>query len=259
MRRGLVVWLVPLLAAGGPALCGAQPAAAPGPGPAVSVTVAGSAEAPADWAELTLTVEGQGATAEEALALCDASAQKALEELAALQIAPENLRLGPPEIGGGMDLASQVMIQLPGQGGPPAPTQTVRRSLTVRLSPFDPEAVYEWFCRVIDVGADAGATLGGGNPFMQALPMRSSPIVFGVSDPAPLRDEAIRNGLAAARAVANVAAADSGRELGDMVSILVAETPPEQAYAGLVSAMLSPPTAGRASRTVSVTVTYLVK
>jgi uncharacterized protein YggE len=259
MKACALTWLALTVALGTASLGRGQGGGAVGAPGTIAVTVTGSAEAPADWAELTLTVEGEGATAQEALGLCDASAQKALEELAALQIAPENLRLGAPEIGGGLDLAGQVMIQLPGQGGPPAQTQAVRRSLTVRMAPLDPQTVYEWFCGVVDVGTDAGATLGGGNPLMQALPGRNPQIVFGVNDPASLRDEAIRNGLAAAKAVAEVTAVGCGRVLGDPIGVMVVQSPPEQAYANLVGAMLSPPKPGRAHHTVSVTVTYGLK
>lgn len=254
MRPTTLGWLVSVLAVACAPVCTGQFFVAPGPENTLSVTVTGSAEAPADWADLALSVEGKGATAQEALALCDAAAKAALDELAALQIAPENLRLGPPELG--PDPYAQMMAQVPGNEGEQPPAHTIRRTLTVRMTPVDAESVYEWFCGVIDVGADAGATLRTGSMMSGVLSGGHEAITFGVADPKPLRAQAIRNGLAAAKEAAEVTAAGSGRTLGEIAGLQVAEMSGDQGYMGLIGAMFSQPKPGLAVHNVSVTVTF---
>jgi uncharacterized protein YggE len=226
---------------------------APGPETTLSVTVAGSAEAPAEWAELALSVEGRGATAQEALAVCDESWQKVVGELGTLQIAAENIRSSPPEIG--PDAYAQMMGAMPGEEGGEDAKHAVRRNVTVRLTEMDPQTLYEDLCRIIDVAGDAGATLKTAGP-MQQVYSRGAVVTFGVNDPKPLQGEAIRNGLAAAKEAAEVVAGASGRKLGDVASVQIAELGPEQGYLGMIGAMFYEPQAGRGRYDVSLTVTY---
>ncbi len=254
MRRETCVWVIAVSCV----LCGSlsegQFLVVPGAENTLSVTVTGTAEAPAEWAELALSAEGKGATAQEALGVCDSTSQAVLDELAALQIPSENLRLGPPEMG--PDPYAQMMAQVPGNEGEQPPAHTIRRTLTVRMAPLDAEAVYEWFCRVIDVAADAGAALKTGSMMAGVFSSGSQAIAFGVTDPKPLRAEAIRKGLIAAQEAAKVAAENSGRQLGEIAGIQVAELGADQGYLGLIGSMFSAPKPGMAAHTVSLTVTY---
>jgi len=228
----------------------------PSPDNTLSVTVTGSAESPADWAELNFTVQGQGATAQEALAVCDESWQKLLDELAALGVAEGSIRSGPPEIG--PDSMTQMMVGVPGPGEGEVAKQTVRRNVAVRLAQTDPQALYEGICRLIDAASDAGAALKAPGP-MQQVYSQGAMVTFGVNDPKPLRTQAIGNGLTAAKEVAEVVATSAGRTLGDIAGIQVAELGPEAGYLGMIGEMFSQPKPGRAVASVSLTVTYRLK
>jgi uncharacterized protein YggE len=237
-------------------LCGSlamgQLFVAPGPEGTLSVTVTGSADGPADWVEISLSIDGKGATYQEALGVCQEASKAAVDELAALQIPQENVRLGPPEIGG--DMYAQMVMAVPGmeeQAG--AARQIVRRSLTVRLAPIDPQTLDEKICQVLDAATDAGATIKAPGPVQQVY-SQGGTVVFGVNEPKPLRDKAIANGLAAAKEVAEVAAASAGRKLGDIAGVQVSDM--EAGYMAVVAAVGLSPKPGLATRNVSLTITY---
>jgi len=237
-------------------LCGSIAAGqffvAPSPEGTLSVTATGSAESPADWAEVRLTVEGKGATAQEALSVCDESWRKVLDELATLQIPEKDIHSTPPDIG--LDATAQMVAAMGREEGDEGAKQTVRRGVTVRLAQADEQTLYEGICRIIDVTGDAGAAIKAPGPLEQVWSQQGA-LVFGVNDPKPLRAQAIRNGLAAAKEVADVVAASMERKLGALAGVQVQEVGTE-GYLGMLGAIGFPPKPGQGVYRVSLTVTY---
>ncbi|MBM3476968.1 MAG: DUF541 domain-containing protein [Armatimonadetes bacterium] len=255
MRYGLRVWLVVVSLV----LCGSlamgQLFVAPGPEGTLSVTVTGSADGPADWVEISLSIDGKGATYQEALGVCQEASKAVVDELAALGIPTEDVRLGPPEIGG--DMYSQMVMAVPGMEEQAAAARlAVRRSVTVRLAAIDPQTLDEKICQVLDAAADAGATIKAPGPVQQVY-SQGGAVVFGVNDPKPLRDKAIANGLAAAKEVAEATAASTGGKLGSIAGVQVSEM--EAGYMAMVAAVGLSPKPGLATRNVSLTVTYRIQ
>jgi len=248
------VWLM----AATMALCGSlavgQMIVAPGPEGTLTVTVVGSADGPADWVEVSLSVEGKGATCQEALGVCEEASKAVVAELGTIQVPEENVRLGAPEFG--EDAITQVMVQLPGMGDQAGGIkQTVRRNLTVRLGATDPQSLYEAICRVVDIATDAGAALKTAGP-VQSVYSQQSVLTFGVNDLKPLRAKAIANGLASAKEVAEATAAASGRKLGEITGVQLSALGADAGYMSLVASIGLPAKPGLAVYNVSLTVTY---
>jgi uncharacterized protein YggE len=170
-----------------------------------------------------------------------------------LGIAAENIRSGAPEIG--PDSYAEMMGAMAREEEGEDAKHAVRRTVTVRLTKMDPQTLYEDLCRIIDVAGDAGATLKTAGPIQQVY-SRGAVVTFGVNDAKPLRAEAIRNGLAAAKEAAEVVAGASGRKLGDVASVQIAELGPDQGYLGMIGSMLFEPKPGQGRYDVSLTVTY---
>ncbi len=250
MKRWAYVGLVVAL----PTFCGGvafgQVLAAPSPANTLTVSVTGTAESPADWVEVSLTVEGRGVNAQEALAVCRQTSGRVVDDLIALGLPQDAVRCAAPQISGGG--IAQMM------GAPPQGEEqgkfVVRRSVDVRLADFAPETLYEDICRIIDVATDAGA---GPKPVQQWSDMMSSGgiVTFGVNDPKPLRAHAIANGLEQAKEVADAVAASAGKKTSELGGVAVQEYS-NGGLTAMVSWVLAPPAAEQAVYQVMLTVTY---
>ena len=159
-----------------------------------TITVMGQGEVTAspDMAIVRLGVTTNAGTAREALASNSAAMEEVIARLAELGVEDRDLQTSTLDLGPRYDEGTR--------GEPIAAGFTARNVLTVRVRELDRLG------RILDAVAGDGANTFEG-------------LTFGMIDPQPLNDEALRRAVADARREAEILAREAGVALGEVVTI----------------------------------------
>jgi uncharacterized protein len=161
----------------------------------ITVTSDGSVEAVPDVAYLSVGVETRATNAREAMDLNASAMQRVLEAFTGAGVRPDELRTE-------MVSLYPIMGQVPDDVSAPETVRSYAASDSVKVTITDLSQTG----KVLDAAVQAGATSSYG-------------IEFAVRDDARLRDQALANATAAARARAEVAAQQLGARLGPLTSL----------------------------------------
>jgi uncharacterized protein YggE len=218
----------------------------------ITVTGNGSADSEADWAEVSLSLHGQGPTAQEAVFNCADICDRASAALAKVGVAKENIKVGAPRISRAFNY---------GQMGPGDPGADINRfsaanTLTVRINKVNAATVYDDVAKLMDAVVTVKGAEMSRMDYMQGRIDNSDAVTFGVNDPKPLRARAMTDALDDAKQLAEIAAAGAQKKLGPLVMLSVRSTTsgpmPSYGYGGPVA----PSKPARATVSVGITATY---
>lgn len=230
----------------------AQMLSTPAPRDSLTVTTVGQAEARPDWAEVSLSLEGRGASASEALVKHQAARDRSIAQLVRHGVSRADITWTAPRLGG---------LGIMGMGDPNQQTQrfTASSTLKVRLREVDPDTVYDQVAEIIDVaatGVDAGPqTPRAISDMMSAGDM----VVFGVNDPRSLRDQAVANAIQSARELAELAVGPSGRKVGPITGLQLMDPAGGQGMMAVLQFLSPTAQSGKATCAVFAAVTFALE
>lgn len=198
----------------------------------LSVTGEGTVTASPDMAVVRVGVERTAGTAAEALAANSAAMAAVIARLEAEGLAERDLQTST------LDLGPRYADR--GDGAPQVESYIARNILTVRVRDLDRLGA------ILDAAASDGANAFEG-------------LSFGMADPAPLNDEAMRLAMTDARRKAELLAREADVPLGEVIRIDAAAQPGrpyEMSAAPRMAADAIPIARGEVELSASVTVAY---
>jgi uncharacterized protein YggE len=227
-----------------------MPTGMPSPQDTITVTSMGSAEAPPEWAEVALTIEGTGPTAQSALMVNQDRRDRAISKLLEQGIKQADIKPGAPRISTG---GLQQMM-----GGDKEKNNFfVSSTLTVRINQVDPGLVFDDAARIVDA---AGAVGAAATPMAVTQMLTSQELIkFGVKDATALQQKALSDAIDRSRAVAEMAAAKAGRKLGALLGLQIMGVGEEGGLMAMMRMFTPPGSAGAASASAMVAATYKVE
>ncbi|MCE5216327.1 SIMPL domain-containing protein [bacterium] len=222
----------------------------PSPQDTITVTSMGTAEAPPEWAEVVLTIQGTGPTAQSALMVNQDRRDRAVSKLVEQGVKQADIKPGAPRISAGG------LQQMMG-GNKDKDSFFVSSTLTVRINQIDPGLVFDDAARIVDAAGAEGAAV---NPMVVSQMLTSQDMIrFGVKDAKALQQKALSEAIDQSRSVAEMAAAKAGRKLGALVGLQVMGVGDEGGLMAMMRMFTPPSGSGTASASAMVAATYKVE
>lgn len=206
--------------------------------PGINATGEGEARATPDVAYLTVGVQAQAQQADAALRDNATRMKAVLDALSGFGLGPNDVQT--------FGLSIQPMQEQPRPGGTGGPPQVVGYQVTNNVSVTVNDVSKTG--QILDAAVGAGANVSGG-------------VRFSLKDPSALRDQALKQALAAAKAQAQSMANALGVGVGPLASVSVeggAPPRPMGVATAAASADGTPISAGQLSVHVSVRVVYAI-